>query len=57
MSDHWRKTFCSMVVEMDDAVGKLVGMLKAAGLWGTTLMALVADNGGMTKWDQEASST
>ena len=47
--DPGRKVFCSMVVEMDDSVGKLVGMLKDAHLWENTLLAMTTDNGASTE--------
>ena len=50
IKDHWRGIYCSMLVEMDDAVGELVSDLKAAGMWQNTLILTTTDNGGMTRW-------
>ena len=42
-----------MIVEMDDSVGELLGMLKEAGMWNSTLVAVVTDNGGMVRFQQD----
>jgi arylsulfatase A-like enzyme len=45
-----RKDYCSMLVELDDALGELVDVYKQAGLWENTLVLLTTDNGGMVNW-------
>jgi len=43
-----RHTLCTMASNMDTAVGAFVAMLKAKGMWDTTILWLTTDNGGMT---------
>lgn len=43
-----RHTLCTMASNVDAAVGTFVDMLKAKGMWETTLFWLTTDNGGMT---------
>ncbi|MBX7168606.1 MAG: sulfatase [Pirellulales bacterium] len=43
-----RRTFAAMLSAMDDAVGKLMGKLRAAGLEENTLVVFISDNGGPT---------
>ena len=50
IGDQWRAVYCAMLVEMDDAVGELVGSLRAAGMFETSLILTTTDNGGMTRW-------
>ena len=50
IQDHWRSVYCSMLVEMDDAVGELLASLKTASLWENSLVVVTSDNGGMTRW-------
>lgn len=50
IKDHWRSVYCSMLVEMDDAVGELVGDLNRTGMYDNTLILTTTDNGGMVRW-------
>ena len=43
-----RHTLCTMASGVDTAVGQMVDMLKAKGMWENTLLWLTTDNGGMT---------
>lgn len=51
ISDHTRKIYCSMVVELDDATDRLVNHLKTSGLWSNMLMLGTTDNGGMVRFE------
>jgi len=42
-----RRDYCSMLVELDDAVGEIVDLYKQHGLWDDTLLIVTTDNGGM----------
>eukprot|EP00966_Prymnesium_polylepis_P183299 4247991-Prymnesium_polylepis.1 len=43
-----RHTLCTMVSNVDSAIGSFVQMLKAKGMWENTVLWLTTDNGGMT---------
>lgn len=49
ISDHWRRVYCSMVVEMDGMIGELLASLGHAGLYDNTLLLVTTDNGGMVR--------
>ncbi|KAH9257667.1 hypothetical protein BASA81_004124 [Batrachochytrium salamandrivorans] len=42
-----RRVYCSMLVELDDALGALVKQYQDLGLWENTLVVLLTDNSGM----------
>jgi arylsulfatase A-like enzyme len=42
-----------MIVELDDSVGELIAMLEEAGMWDTTMLAVVTDNGGMVRFQED----
>jgi len=46
----WRKMYCSMLVELDDAIGAQKALYQSKGLWDNTLLLLTTDNGGMVDW-------
>ncbi|CAK9013922.1 Arylsulfatase B (ASB) (N-acetylgalactosamine-4-sulfatase) (G4S), partial [Durusdinium trenchii] len=46
LKDESRRKYAAMVNCMDTALGKIVGALKAKGMWDNTLMVLSSDNGG-----------
>ncbi|KAH9255250.1 hypothetical protein BASA81_006690 [Batrachochytrium salamandrivorans] len=46
-----RNVYCSMLVELDDALGDLERQYRAHGLWENTLVILLTDNGGMVNFD------
>jgi arylsulfatase A-like enzyme len=46
MDNQVREIYCSMMVEMDDAVGEMTKQLKALELWENTLVLVMTDNGG-----------
>ena len=43
-----RHTLCTMVSNVDAAIGSFVRMLEAKGMWENTVLWLTTDNGGMT---------
>ena len=45
-----RRVYCSMLVELDDALGELEDDLKRNALWDDTFIILTTDNSGMTNW-------
>jgi arylsulfatase A-like enzyme len=48
IQDEKRRTFAAMLSALDDAVGSVLGKLRAANLEGNTLIFFVSDNGGPT---------
>ena len=48
-----RRTYCSMIVELDDAIGEFIKMYTEAGLWENTFVFIMTDNGGMTNWNKD----
>jgi len=46
IDDQNRRLYAAMSLYMDEAVGKLVGALKAKAMWNDTLLIFLADNGG-----------
>lgn len=42
-----RQTYWGLVAEVDDQIGRLIGALKAAGVWDNTLIVLTTDHGEM----------
>jgi arylsulfatase A-like enzyme len=48
IQDEKRRTYAAMVSAMDDAVGRLLDQLRAAGLEENTLLFFLSDNGGPT---------
>lgn len=46
-----RRTYCSMMVEMDDSIGSMVKQMKHLNMWENTLVVLLTDNGGMVNFD------
>ena len=50
-----RNTLLAMGKRMDDAIGRVVAELKAAGVWKNTLLFFISDNGGPLK--QNADNT
>jgi len=49
IKDPKRRTYAAMVSAMDDAVGRVLGKLRAAGLEEKTLIFFLSDNGGPTE--------
>jgi len=50
ISHHVRRIYCSMMVELDDAIGEMIEQLKTASLWEDTLILVMTDNGGMVNY-------
>lgn len=48
ISDNTRRTYAAMTLAMDEAVGRVLGTLKNAGLEENTLVFFFSDNGGPT---------
>jgi arylsulfatase A-like enzyme len=46
IKDEKRRTYATMMASMDDAIGKVLAKLKAAGIDDDTLIVFVSDNGG-----------
>jgi len=46
-----RNTYCSMMVELDDAIGEMVEQYKSLELWENTLVVVMTDNGGMVNFN------
>lgn len=46
---HRNPTYAAMVHSMDEAVGKVVGQLKQAGIADNTVIVFTSDNGGLTQ--------
>jgi len=44
--DSARLNYTAMVTYMDDAIGEIVGKLKAKGMWEDSVVAFMSDNGG-----------
>lgn len=57
IEDKWRRVYCSMLVEADDALGRAVAKLKALGMWEDTLFVISTDNGGMVRWGEAADGS
>jgi arylsulfatase B len=49
ITDPHRRVWAAMVAAMDDAIGKVLGELRAAGLERDTLVVFLSDNGGPTR--------
>jgi len=47
-----RRVYCSMIVELDDAIGEFVNVYKQANLWDNTIVLVSTDNGGMVNFLQ-----
>ena len=45
-----RRTYCNMMVELDDAIGEMVNQYKSLNLWDNTLVFVLTDNGGMVNF-------
>jgi len=45
-----RGVYCSMMVELDDAIGRMEATIKKYGLWDDMLIVATTDNGGMVPW-------
>lgn len=54
--DYWRRVYCSMLVELDDAVGDLVAMLEAK-VGDEWVILSMGDNGGMVRFATTGNST
>ncbi|KAH9254123.1 hypothetical protein BASA81_007998 [Batrachochytrium salamandrivorans] len=48
-----RRVYCSMLVELDDALGDLERQYRVHGLWENTLVILLTDNGGMVNFSPQ----
>eukprot|EP01065_Artemidia_motanka_P048932 TRINITY_DN801_c0_g1_i1.p1 TRINITY_DN801_c0_g1~~TRINITY_DN801_c0_g1_i1.p1 ORF type:complete len:510 (+),score=136.85 TRINITY_DN801_c0_g1_i1:89-1618(+) len=53
ISDESRRTYCQMVMAVDDSVGRLVSSLKSYRLWNDTLLVVTTDNGGMPHYSDK----
>lgn len=51
ITDEWRHVYCSMLVELDEAIGDFVTLLKNLEYWENTVLLVTTDNGGMTDWN------
>ena len=49
IEDYWRRVYCSMMVELDDAVGELVRVLNTA-VGDDWVILCMGDNGGMVRY-------
>ena len=49
ISDYWRRVYCSMIVELDDAVGRIVETLTAA-VGDDFVVLAMSDNGAQVRW-------
>ena len=47
--DYWRRVYCSMLVELDDAVGRIVKTL-AAAVGDDFVILAMSDNGAQVRW-------
>lgn len=51
-----RSQYEAMVSLLDDVLGNVTGLIKAAGLWNSTIMTLSSDNGGPLILDESGAS-
>ena len=49
IADYWRRVYCSMIVELDDAAGRLADMLTDAVGESFAILAM-SDNGAQVRW-------
>jgi arylsulfatase A-like enzyme len=55
VADEKRRTYCAMMSAMDDAVGRVLAMLRAESLEDDTLIFFISDNGGPT-WSNSSNN-
>jgi arylsulfatase B len=51
-----RKIYCSMLVELDDALGEMIAQYKALGLYDNLIIFAMTDNGGMVNFAPNAKN-
>jgi arylsulfatase A-like enzyme len=57
IKDERRRKYASMMLAMDEAVGKVIDQLKAEGVYDNTLIVFFSDNGGPQKGDPSANGS
>lgn len=50
INDEYRRLYAAMITATDNAIGKLERKLKSTGKWDNTLIVVMSDNGGDTRW-------
>ncbi len=52
-----RRAYCSMIVELDRAIGETIELFTQTGLWDNTFVLLTTDNGGMVPFARNKNGT
>lgn len=55
-TDKYKHLYCAMMVELDDAVNRLLQLFQQTDLWDNTLLMVSTDNGGMVDWGNQTGS-